>query len=706
MDMVRSMLKAKHLPNDYWAEAVHCAAYILNRCPTKVVMNRVPEEAWSGRKQGVTHMKVFGCVAYAHIPDHLRGKVDNKGEKCIFIGYSDESKAYRLYIPSTKKFFVSRDVQFIAEEAWDGSIEKTMNVKNCLSHDEDDEEVAETPQTVAPTQGQQETPLRRNESASPSTPQGGNSSAYSSTYTPNERGKKFRNLSDIYEQEIANEGMNSLFALYCHVDDPIHFEDAIKDRKWIEAMDEEINAIERNKTWDLVELPKGKKVIGVKWVYKAKSNAEGKIERHKARLVVKGYKQQYGRDYEETFAPVARTETVRAVLSIAAQNKWKVYQMDMKLAFVNGVLMEEVYIEQPLGYEKKGQKHKVCRLKKALYGLKKAAREWYNRIDSYLLENGFDKCEGEPTLDIKKIDGKILIFVLYVDDVIFIGNDDYLIENFKAVMKEEFEMTDMGLLKYFLGIEVEQNGNGIFISQVKYVNEVLERFNMQDSKAAITPTVMGLKLSKEDNSKNFDPSLYKRIVGNLMYLTATRTDIMHAVSLISRFMERPKEAHWQAVKRSLSYVKDDWKSTSGYVFHMGSKAMSWASKKQPIVALSTAEAEYVAATTATCQAVWMRRMLRSLGQEQTKGTVIYCDNNSAIALSKNSVFHKRTKHIDTRFHYIREFVSNGEIVLVHCRTQEQVVDILTKPLGQKSFEFLRKILGMTDNPAVETKGEC
>eukprot|EP00253_Pinus_taeda_P029617 PITA_29617 len=413
-------------------------------------------------------------------------------------------------------------------------------------------------------------------------------------------------------------------------------------------MDEKINAIERNKTWDLVELPKGKEVIGVKWVYKTKSNAEGRIERHKARLVVKGYKQQYGRDYGETFTLVARMETVRVVLSIAVQNKWKFYQMDMKSAFLNGVLKEEVYIEQPLGYEKKGQEHKVCRLRKALYGLKQAPRAWYSRIDSYLQENGFEK-----------------------------------------FMKEEFEMTDMGLLRYFLGIEVDQNENGIFISQEKYVNKVLDRFNMQECKAAITPTVIGLKLSKEDSSKDFDPSLYKSIVGSLMYLTATRPDIMFVVSLISRFIERPKEAHWQAAKRILSYVKgtkrfgilyttfeysdligytdsdwagsvDDRKSTSGYVFHMGSRAISWASEKQPIVALSTAEA--------ACQSVWMRRMLRSLGQEQAKAAVIFCDNSSAIALSNNSVFHKRTKHIDTRFHYIRELVSNGEIVLEHCRT--------------------------------------
>eukprot|EP00253_Pinus_taeda_P007268 PITA_07268 len=361
-------------------------------------------------------------------------------------------------------------------------------------------------------------------------------------------------------------------------------------------------------------------------------------------------------------------ETVRAVLSIAAQNKWKVYQMDVKSAFVNGVLMEAVYIEQPPGYEKKDQEHKVCRLKKTLYGLKQAPRAWYSRIDSYLLENGFEKCEGEPTLYIKEKDGKILIVVLYVDDVIFTGNDNYLIENFKTLMKEEFEMTDMGLLRYLLRIEVEESGNEIFISQAKYVNKVLERFNMQENKATITPTVMGLKLSKEDNNKDFDPSLYKSMVGNLMYLTATRLDTMHAVSLISRFMERPKEAHWQATKSILRYVKDDRKSTSSYFFHMGSGAISWASKKKPIVALSTAEAQYVAATATACQAVGMRRMLRSLCQEQAKRTVIFCDNSSAIALSKNSLFHKRTKHIDTRFHYIGELVSNGEIVLKHCKT--------------------------------------
>eukprot|EP00253_Pinus_taeda_P017055 PITA_17055 len=657
-------------------------------------MNKIPEEAWSGQKQTVTHMRVFGCVAYAHVPDQLRRKLDSKAEKCVFVGDCHESKAYKLYNPSTKKLIVSRDVQFIEDEAWDGSLEGTVNVKTIVSHEEEQERTTtNNPSLVVPPppqQIQQTTPqagiraaLRNQGSVSSCTPQGYEIPSISDGTPSTPRRPKFRNLNEIYEQGEAstNTGLNSLFALYCHVDDPVHFEDAVNEDKWIEAMNEEIGAIE------------------------------------------KSYKQQQGRDYDETFAPVARMETVRTVLSIAAQHKWKIYQMDVKFAFLNGVLKEEVYVEQPQGYEVDGQEHKVCKLKKALYGLKQAPRARYNRIDAYLIENGFHKCDGEPTLYIKENDGKIIIVVLYVHDLIFTSNDASLIADFKEVMKSEFEMTDLGFLRYFLGIEVDQSENGVFISQDKYVEAVLKRFNMQNSKAAVTPTVVGLKLTKEDNNKDFDPKLYKSKVGSLMYLTATRPDIMHAVSLISIFMERPKEIHWQEAKRILRYVNgtkefcilysssesfmltgytdsdwagivDDRKSTSGYVFHMRSGAISWASNKQSVLALSTAEAKCVATTVGACQAVWLRRVLRDLCHAQENGTTIYCDNSSAITLSKNSVFHKKTKHIDTKFHFIRELVNNGEIFFQHCRTEDQLADILTKPLLKKIFDHFRKCLAM------------
>eukprot|EP00253_Pinus_taeda_P013376 PITA_13376 len=284
-----------------------------------------------------------------------------------------------------------------------------------------------------------------------------------------------------------------------------------------------------------------------------------------------------------------RMEIMPTVVSIVTQNKWKVYQMDVKSVFLNAVLKEEVYVVQPPSYEVEGQEDKVYRLRKALYGLNQVPCAWYSKIDAYLLENGFDKCDG---------------------------SDDFLIIDFKEVMKIEFEMTDLGLLRYFLGIEVKQIENGIFISQEKYVADILERFNMQNRKPAPTPNVMGLKLNKEYCSSNINLTLYKSMVGSLMYLTTTRPDIMYVGSLVSRFMETPKETHWQATKRILRYFNgtkqdgilytatndftlvgytksgwegsvDDKKTTSGYVFHLGFGVISWASKKHEIVLFST-----------------------------------------------------------------------------------------------------------------------
>jgi hypothetical protein len=427
-------------------------------------------------------------------------------------------------------------------------------------------------------------------------------------------------------------------------------------------------------------------------------------------LVAKGFAQRHGVDYDETFAPVARMDTIRAVLAIAAQNKWPVYQMDVKSAFLNGFLDKEVYVDQPPGYEVKDQEQKVYKLKKALYGLKQAPRAWYSRIDSYLIANGFSRSENEPTLYVKTDPpGNILLVCIYVDDMIYTGN--LMLQEFKTVMQKEFEMTDMGLMRYFLGLEVDQSDQGIFICQHKYAADILKRFRMDKCKAAETPIAAGTRLSKQDTGPAVDSTLYKQMVGSFMYLTTTRPDLMYAVSLISRFMESPKDSHWKVGKIILRYVAgtagyglwytrtsdctltgytdsdfagciDDRKSTAGYAFHFGSNLISWASKKQPIVSLSSAEAEYVAATTAACHAVWLRRLLKDMGHAVKYTTTIFCDNNSAIALSKNHMFHKKSKHIDTRYHFIRELVKEGEISLLFCGSKEQLADMFTKPLGK------------------------
>ncbi|CAJ2639996.1 unnamed protein product [Trifolium pratense] len=397
--------------------------------------------------------------------------------------------------------------------------------------------------------------------------------------------------------------------------------------------------------------------------------------------------------------------------------------MDVKSAFLNGVLDEEVYIEQPQGYEVKGEEEKVLKLKKALYGLKQAPRAWNARIDKYFQDKNFIKCPYEHALYIKAKGGDILIVCLYVDDLIFTGNNPTMFEEFKKEMTKEFEMTDIGLMSYYLGIEVKQEDHGILITQEGYAKEVLKKFKMDDANPVSTPMECGIKLSKHEEGETVDPSLFKSLVGSLRYLTCTRPDILYAVGVVSRYMEHPTTTHLKAAKRILRYIKgttnlglyysisddyklvgysdsdwggdvDDRKSTSGFVFYIGNTAFTWMSKKQPIVTLSTCEAEYVAATSCVCHAIWLRNLLKELSLPQKEPTKIFVDNKSAIALAKNPVFHDRSKHIDTRYHYIRECVSNNDVKLEYMKTDDQVADIFTKPLKREHFVKLRYLLGV------------
>ncbi|KAH9768833.1 hypothetical protein KPL71_011754 [Citrus sinensis] len=372
----------------------------------------------------------------------------------------------------------------------------------------------------------------------------------------------------------------------------------------------------------------------------------------------------------------------------------------------------------------KGHEDKVLRLKKALYGLKQAPRAWNSRIDKYFQEKGFTKCPYEHALYVKEKDGDILIVCLYVDDLIFTGSNPSLFEEFKRVMIKEFEMTDIGLMAYFLGIEVKQKEEGIFISQESYANEILKRFKMNDCKPISTPVECGVKLSKHDEGEDIDPTFFKSLVGSVRYLTCTRPDILYAVGLVSRYMENPKTTHFKAAKIILRYIKgtinfgllysfsndyklvgysdsdwggdvDDRKSTTGFVFFMGDTAFTWMSKKQPIVTLSTCEAEYVAATSSVCHAIWLRNLLKELSLAQEEPTEICVDNKSAIALSKNPVFHDRSKHVDTRYHFIRECITRKEVQIKYVKSQDQAADIFTKPLKQEDFVRFRSLLGVT-----------
>ncbi|KAH9751814.1 hypothetical protein KPL71_014449 [Citrus sinensis] len=382
--------------------------------------------------------------------------------------------------------------------------------------------------------------------------------------------------------------------------------------------------------------------------------------------------------------------------------------MDVKSAFLNGFLEEEVYIKQPLGYVVKEHEGKVLRLKKALYGLKQALKSWNSIMDKYFQENCFTKCPYEHALYVKENDGDILIVCLYMDDLIFIGSDPSLFEEFKRVMIKEFEMTDIGLMAYCLSIEVKQKEEGICISQESYIKEILKRFKMNDCKPISMLVECRVKLSKHDEGEDIDPTFFKSLVGSLRYLTCTRLDILYVVGLMSRYVENLKTTHFKVAKRILRYIKgttnfgllysfsidyklvgysdsnwggdvDDRKSTTGFVFFMGDTAFTWMSKKQPIVTLSTYEAEYVAATSSVCHAIWLRNLLKELSLPQEEPSEI------CVALSKNLVLHDQSKHIDTRYHFIRECIARKEVQIKYVKSQDQAANIFTKPLKQGDF---------------------
>src|ERR1044072_6362112 len=338
--------------------------------------------------------------------------------------------------------------------------------------------------------------------------------------------------------------------------DDISFKEVVQNKTWRDAMKEEIKSIEKNKTWSLVDLPVGKKPISVKWVYKVKLNPDGGIAKHKARLVARGFMQQEGYDFTDVFAPVARFETVRILVSLASSNNWRLWQLDVKSAFLNGPLEEEVYVHQPPGFEVTGHENKVMKLHKSLYGLKHAPRAWNKRIDSFLTGTGFRKCIVEHRVYVKQVNEVVIMFIcLYVDDLVIIGASDHEIEKVKNDLKLEFEMSDLGELSYFLGIQFEKVENGIVMHQNKYMTEVLKRFNMAQCNPVNVPVETNLKLEAFEKEASVNETLFRQLVGCLRFICHSRPEIAYGVGLVSRFMANPKQSHLIAAKRILRYIK-------------------------------------------------------------------------------------------------------------------------------------------------------
>ena len=351
-------------------------------------------------------------------------------------------------------------------------------------------------------------------------------------------------------------------ALYEDEEIPRSVEEAMRHNHWRAAMEKEMEALIKNKTWEKHILPKGKKPVGCRWVFTIKRRADGSIERYKARLVAKGYTQTYGIDYDETFSPVAKMSTMRVLLSVAACKDWPLHQFDVTNAFLHGELKknEEVYMEAPPGYSGEFKNGEVCKLKKTLYGLKQSPRVWFGRFCQAMTSVGFKQSNSDHTLFLKKRGDKITCLIIYVDDMIITPDDKEEIENLKRSLFQEFEMKDLGAMKYFLGIKILRSKYGIFLRQRKYVLDLLAETGLLECKPAETPIILNHGLKIEEGGKLTDRGKYQRLVGKLIYLAHTRPDIAYAVGVVSQFMHQPQESHMEATLRIVRYLK----GTTGY----------------------------------------------------------------------------------------------------------------------------------------------
>ena len=442
LNMVRCMLKSKNVPMYMWGEAIATSTYILNCTPTKRLEGITPEEAWSKQKPDVKHLRVFGSLCFHKVPEVQRTKLDDKGKPMVMIGYHTTG-GYKLFDLETKSVTISRNVVFDEASNWEwekNKVNEAAEVVPVIALEPDD--VADSGE-IEPEEDVQQ--LRRSQ-------------------RQGQQPTRFRD----YELfgVVTKEGNPVHFALAAEAE-PVEFEDAVRDEKWRKAMCEEIESIERNGTWRLVNLPPHKRPIALKWVFKVKVNPKGEVIRHKARLEAKGYLQKAGTDFGEIYAPVARLDSIRVIIAIATLNKWRVHQLDVKAAFLNGLLEEEVYVTQPPGFEVKDDKLKVYKLIKALYGLKQAPRAWNKRIDQFMHQIGFERCTTEQGLYVKywisNGQEEKLLVCLYVDDMLVTGSKAEYINQFKHQMTTEFEMSDLGELNYFLGIEFMQTDHGMLM---------------------------------------------------------------------------------------------------------------------------------------------------------------------------------------------------------------------------------------------------
>ncbi|CAM8896855.1 unnamed protein product [Rhodiola kirilowii] len=742
LETARALLFEMQVPKKFWVDAVSTACFLINRMSSTVLSGESPLcSLCPSSSLFPIAPKIFGCTCFVRdVRPHLT-KLDPKSLKCIFLGYSRVQKGYRCYSPDLRRYVVSADVVFS---------ERTPFSSSAPRQGESDDDFllymfpthttppAPVPPLVPPLvrppilhtyfrrPRPEVTVISDVQPTTSDAPISSSSDPPLSDDLPIALRKGTRTctypISSFVSYDRLSGSSRSFIASLASV--PNSVSEALAHSGWRDAMVEEMNALDANGTWVLTDLPHGAHSIGCKWVFTVKVNPDGSVARLKARLVAKGYSQTYGIDYFDTFSPVAKLTSIKLLISLAASHHWPLHQLDIKNAFLHGDLQEPIYMEQPPGFVAQGESAKVCYLHKSLYGLKQSPRAWFSTFTSAVEKFGMEKSKSDHSVFYKQSGNGIILLVVYVDDIVITGNNSEGIDSLKGFLQTQFNTKDLGRLRYFLGVEVSRSKKGIVLSQRKYVLDLLSETGKIGAKPCSTPMIPHLQLTKSGELFD-DPERYRRLVGKLNYLRMTRPDIAYPVSVVSQYMSSPTVDHWKAVEQILGYLKGspgrgivygshgheniecfsdaDWagskedrRSTSGYGIMFGGNLISWQSKKQKVVSRSSAESEYRAMSTSTCEIVWIHQFLSEIGLKVSVPAKLWCDNQAALHISSNPVFHERTKHIEIDCHFVREKIQLGLITTGYMKTEDQLGDLFTKALNGTRIDYLCGKLGMID----------
>ncbi len=741
LDLVRSMLSSRQVGKKFWAEALATAVYVRNRVTSRALpINTTPYHHWMGKVPNLSHFRVFGSKCWYVVPRKNVRKLDPRSNEGMFIGYSTQSKGYKIWDPAFNKIVVSRDVRFDESMSCNPSNFRSPSESTDVAIQGGEDDLAsniiaeEKEQQVDEREHEEEEVNCQTESGEHAEDQAGEQDPDEEDSSSDDQ---FQDTLDTSAGQVRRstrarqppkewwKTTNNLAQAFSVQAVPSSYSTATNQENidfWKPGIQREHDCIMRSNTWELVDRAPGMHILPSKYVFRVKNGLP------KVRLVAMGCRQIQGVDYNDTYAPVVTMTTIRTILALTASLDLELEQMDVVTAFLNGDLKEDIYMQVPEGFRDASNTNKVCKLNKSLYGLKQAPRQWYAKMHDFLVTScNFKSSQNDPCLYFRHNGKDITLICLYVDDLLIAGSDKNDISKIKGELSSRFEMKDLGPATTMLGVEIsrDRTAKKLFINQQEYTNTVLERFGMENSKPVATPMEKDDSSPTEDQRDLCKSIPYRQAIGSIMYLMiCTRPDLAYAIGKLSQYSESPKEHHWIALKRVLRYIKGtqtygimyngsklksiagysdaDWggckasrKSTSGNVFLVSGGAVSWRSKKQTCVALSTCEAEYIATCLAAKEAVWLARLLKDIHYTNAVSPItIGVDNNGAIDTAYNSSTNRRNKHIDLVYHYVRDCTAENKISIVHCDTSEQPADIFTKPLDRIKFQKFRSMQGI------------